>query len=344
MNPALTAFLDYPEDDRRDLFEATADDLDTLSTYIEKDFWVCLTLDALYNGLPAGRPRLLFKGGTSLSKVFQVINRFSEDVDIVVFPEDLGFTGERDPTSPSLSGRSRRRLAEELMTAASDHICDQLRTDLQNVLPSCTIDIDQDDNERSTLLVQYPALHGQVEDAYVWPRVKIEGGARSALTPHAAQTIEPYVASRLPQADCSIGGILTLDAKRTFWEKALILHAWHCGHRDEGRVPEDRHRLSRHYYDVAMMATTNIADAALADLPLLDRVRRHNLMFFSSAWKKFAEAVPGSLRLLPQEGLRNALEQDYAAMTGMILGAAPEFQTIMSQLEALQSRIDELAV
>jgi hypothetical protein len=93
-----------------------------------------------------------------------------------------------------------------------------------------------------------------------------------------------------------------------------------------------------------MMAISGIADAALADLPLLYRVRDHNLMFFSSAWMKFVEAVPGSLRLLPQEGLRDALEKDYAAMTGMILGTAPEFQTIMSRLEALQRRIDKLAV
>jgi hypothetical protein len=345
VNPALAAFLGYSAEDRRDFFEATADDFDTVPTYVEKDFWVCLTLDALYNGpTTVERPRLLFKGGTSLSKVFQVINRFSEDVDVVVFPEDLGFTEERDPTASGLSRKKRGQLVEELMAAASGYICGQLYTDLQGALPSCAVDIDEDDRERSTLLVQYPTLYEQAADVYVRPRVKIEGGARSALAPHAAQTIEPYVASRLPETNCSIDGVLTLGAERTFWEKALILHAWHCGHRDEGRVPEDRHRLSRHYYDVAMMAISGIADAALADLPLLYRVRDHNLMFFSSAWMKFVEAVPGSLRLLPQEGLRDALEKDYAAMTGMILGTAPEFQTIMSRLEALQRRIDKLAV
>lgn len=100
MNPAYAAFLKLPAQERRDVFEAAADRLGTLAYYAEKDFWVCLALDALYNGLPDGHPRLLFKGGTSLSKAFSLIARFSEDIDIVVFRHDLGFTGDDDPANP----------------------------------------------------------------------------------------------------------------------------------------------------------------------------------------------------------------------------------------------------
>lgn len=88
-------FLTLPDQDRRDVFEAAADRLDTLASYVEKDFWVCLVLDALYNRLPEGHPQLLFKGGTALSKAFGLIQRFSEDIDLVVYREGLGFGADR---------------------------------------------------------------------------------------------------------------------------------------------------------------------------------------------------------------------------------------------------------
>ena len=77
MNGDSESFLSLPKQDRRDVFEAAASRLDTLPGYVEKDFWVCLVLDALYNRLPDGHPRLLFKGGTSLSKAWK---RFEEAV------------------------------------------------------------------------------------------------------------------------------------------------------------------------------------------------------------------------------------------------------------------------
>ncbi len=114
MNEAFDTFLVLPDQDRQDVFNAAAERLDTLPTYIEKDFWVCLVLDGLYHGLPHHHPRLLFKGGTSLSKAFGVIRRFSEDIDVVVFRNDLGFSGDRDPAEKGLSRKARNRLMEEL--------------------------------------------------------------------------------------------------------------------------------------------------------------------------------------------------------------------------------------
>ncbi len=111
-------FLALPDQDRKDVFEVTADQLDTIASYVEKDFWVCLVLDALYNRLPEGHPRLLFKGGTALSKAFGLIQRFSEDIDLVVYREGLGFGTDRDPTSPDgLSSKQRKALFDELSAA-----------------------------------------------------------------------------------------------------------------------------------------------------------------------------------------------------------------------------------
>jgi predicted nucleotidyltransferase component of viral defense system len=90
MNPGFADFLRARPLDRRDVFLGAARRLGTPEQNIEKDFWVTWTLDVLFNGPPAGHPRLLFKGGTSLSKAYDPISRFSEDIDITVFRQELG--------------------------------------------------------------------------------------------------------------------------------------------------------------------------------------------------------------------------------------------------------------
>ena len=157
-------FLSLPEQDRRDVFEATASRLDTLPGYVEKDFWVCLVLDALYNRLPAGHPNLLFKGGTSLSKAFGLIKRFSEDIDLVVFRDALGFEGERDPTvARNLSNRRRAALFEELRVACSGYIRGDLQVALtrpiDDLVDGCHVVPDEDEVDGQTLFVEYPTLY-----------------------------------------------------------------------------------------------------------------------------------------------------------------------------------------
>ena len=157
MSEAFETFLALSEQDKRDVFEASASRLDTLPSYVEKDFWVCLVLGVLYNRLPVRHPKLLFKGGTSLSKAFGLIRRFSEDIDLVVYRDDLGFEKDRDPTiAGNLSNKQRKALFKDLQAACSNYILEDLKTALANLYPSGGI-------------------------SYVAPRVRIEAGARSAL-------------------------------------------------------------------------------------------------------------------------------------------------------------------
>lgn len=141
----------------------------------------------------------------------------------------------------------------------------------------------------------------------------------------------------------AIGGVLTLAPERTFLEKALILHGWHCGFRDQRRLPDDRHRLSRHYYDMGMMAQTTIADRALKNPALLNHVRNHTLAFFRRGWMKLEEAHPGSIHLVPQDALATFLARDYDAMQGMILGESPPFEDILRSIRGLETRLNALA-
>ena len=346
MNGTFGSFLSRPEQDRRDVFAATERRLDTSPSYVEKDFWVCLVLDMLYNGLPAGHPKLLFKGGTSLSKAFGLIRRFSEDIDLVVDRDGLGFEGEHDPiVAGNLSGKKRERLFEKLKEACSGYICGDLQTALtrriDEITEGCRVVPDESDRDQQTLLIEYPTLYPSDNDPYIAPHVKIEAGARSALDPNLTCTVTPYIADELPGCSFDVGGITVIAPERTYWEKLLILHGIHCGYRDQQRRPSDKDKISRHYYDVAMITATETGRSALSNIDLLNSVRNHNLIAFRQAWKRFEEATPGSVRLVPQAELRTAIERDYRAMQDMILGEAPDFEWVMEQLQRAEAAIDQ---
>ncbi len=171
--------------------------------------------------------------------------------------------------------------------------------------------------------------------------MKLEAGARSALDPNETASVTPYIAEELPDGwSFAVDNVHVIAPQRTYLEKLLILHGAFCGHRDEGRVPADSDRISRHYYDVAMITDTEIGRAALTDDGLLAAVREHNLIAFRQAWKKFEEATPGSICVVPAAELRAAIEDDYAAMQGMMLGEAPPFDWIMEQLQIAEDAIN----
>jgi Nucleotidyl transferase AbiEii toxin, Type IV TA system len=340
VNERFQQFLALSAGDRRDVFEATAEDLDTVATYIEKDFWVSIVLDILYNGLANDSPRILFKGGTSLSKVHGLINRFSEDIDFTIFSTDLGFIGDRDPLATGLSNKKKRKLSDEIIEATSKYICESLKVELEIVIkklsPDCSVSIDESD--RSTLLLKYPSLFER--DPYVQPSVRLEGGGRSAVDPHQEYTIAPLIASTLPDWDFSVPHAITIDAQRTFWDKVFILHGLYYGYRDENRIPEDRQRLSRHYYDVSMIYNSEIGKRAIENNELREKVRQHKLDFFRTAWKRFDLAVSGTTRIVPYDDLLSSLEQDYRSMQGMMLGTAPDFDDVIEVLKQLENLLN----
>ena len=177
---AFRQVIAAPPRDRLDLFLETADRLGAPVGNVEKDFWVCWTLNALYRDRPAGGPRLLFKGGTSLSKAYGLIRRFSEDIDITVFRDDF----------EELAVLSRRKRWERLDTirdACRAYITGPLREFLAAQLTAATtgagrIKVDGADPDGQTLLVWYPEVEPR-DDTYVQPSVRIESGAKSALDP-----------------------------------------------------------------------------------------------------------------------------------------------------------------
>ena len=341
MHTDFSKFLTQPDDVRLRVYEETAERLGTEGRYVEKDVWVCLVLHTLYNLLPEGHPSLLFKGGTALSKAGGLISRFSEDIDIVVFREWLGYEGEGDPANcaADLSNTRRRALLEEMEEACGKYVHSQLKNDLARLLAECRID--DDGTGEPTLLVEYPTLFPADAGAYVLPQVKIESGARSALDPNTTATVRPYIADDIEMGQSlEVSNIKVIEPTRTYLDKAMILHGFHCGSRDQGRLLRKNSRQSRHYYDVAMMAGTEIAAAASADRAMLEDVRLINKAAFPAAWKKLDEAVPGTMRLAPTKQLIEPLKEDYESMRGMIFGDVPEFDWILEQVGVAEELIN----
>src|SRR5712691_2094511 len=194
--------------DRRDLFVATARKVGIAEQNVEKDFWVCWTLAALFHDRPEGAPRLLFKGGTSLSKAFGLIQRFSEDIDITVFREDLGESVSIDELE-ILSGKKRRAKLDEIRAACQRYLVDDLRPELATRLAHSVgasvgagVEMDDLDPDGQTILVRYPSVFAV--EPYVRTVVRIECGTKSALDPHDLFVLTPYVAAELPDFDLKI--------------------------------------------------------------------------------------------------------------------------------------------
>jgi Nucleotidyl transferase AbiEii toxin, Type IV TA system len=329
---------------RAEIFAETADRKGLAEAIVEKDFWVCWTLKQLFS-IEALAGRLLFKGGTSLSKIFHAINRFSEDIDLAVDYAALGFTGSRDPRQEGISRSKRANILDEMMTACQRYIggefLDAFKARCEEVLGtgddwSLTVD-PQDPN---IIRFRYPTASAKAL-AYVNPQVVLELGTHAEFVPHDEFTIRSFVAEEFPKLmkDGDVH-VVALLAKRTFWEKVTILHAEF--HRPADKALPDRY--SRHYYDVAMLAQGPIRAEALADLALLDQVVIHKQTFYPSGWAHYAAAHPGSLRLLPAPERIGALERDYRNMGVMLFGAPPPFAAIMETLKALEEEINALKV
>ncbi len=328
---------DAPE--RRDeaLQEAAAQ-LGLSKAIVEKDFWVCWSLEKLF-ALPSFGENMIFKGGTSLSKAYDVIHRFSEDVDLSLDRAHLGFVGDRDPESSGLSGKMQKQLIHELQEAAETVVCGPLLTDIQAAFDASLeqdFSLLVDPGDAQTLLFAYPSLT-EKPGGYVKPIVRFEFGARGVHLPAEQVSISPYLHQAFPDLlQTGDVRVKVLGVERTFWEKATILHMLY--HQDAAKSLADR--MSRHYYDMAQLIEHEAKARALARLDLLEQVAHHKSVFFKAAWANYGDAKPGSLRLTPNADLTAALRRDYAGMQEMIFGDAPGFDDLLKIIEAFEAEIN----
>lgn len=344
MNPNFDTIINAPDADRRDLFLTAASKLGTAVQNVEKDFWVCWTLDLLFNGLEEENPRLLFKGGTSLSKAYGLISRFSEDIDITVFREDLG-----QPTDmvelDSLSGKQRRKRLDAVRAACQSFIngplIGQLNKKIASILTgtSFRLEADPDDPDRQTLLFWYPSVTANPDD-YIRSAVKIECGAKSALDPHVQATVTPYIADLLPQLELTVTNVVTVKPERTFWDKVIILHGLNQWYSRRGELRHGGQRVSRHYYDVYRLLQSESSAEWLADTELAEDCARHARLFFGSADLGLETAKAGTFTLIPSFAMHDALRRDYTAMAGMIFGEVPALEDVLASIKSVETNVN----
>lgn len=333
--------------DRADLFRAAAETLGYSPAIVEKDFWVCWTLRRVF-ALPDPPADILFKGGTSLSKAFGVLDRFSEDIDLVLDRHGLGFTDERDPASPELSRKKRQSLIKELQhtcqTAVKDALLPRLRAEIAAALrdvpaSSWRIELSPDDPDQQTIVFFYSTAAESIErgSPYIRPQVLLEIGARGDHWPAEERPIEPYAAKAVPAAFRSHGTTVhVLAAERTFWEKATILHSLHHKPLSDAIGP----RLSRHYYDLVRLAASQFGANALQQPDLLRAVAAHKDQMFPAAWARYDLAVPGTLKLVPPPERHEKLAIDYKQMREMIFSDPPPFDELLRELQRLEDQIN----
>jgi len=329
-------FLEQAE--QKVYFEQAGASMGLYAPYVEKDFWVCWVLDRLYSQ-PSISEHITFKGGTSLSKVWGVIERFSEDIDLTINRDFLGFGGEDSPEKATSNNKKKVGL-KSLRQACHEYVTNDLyeilNKDFIENLPNglvWTLKIDESDPDGQTLLFEYPSMWSDLSANYVKPIVKLEFGARSDPWPASQEVIKAFVATAYPKAFTQVEvNVLALAAERTFWEKVMLIH-------EETYRPVDKLRgqhMARHYYDLWCLINKGVANSAIADETLFDSVAEHRKQFFNQNWVDYETLKKGSLRLVPDEKLLPGWRKDYDDMSQMFLGNPPSFDEILDKIRALE--------
>ena len=321
----------WPADKRRELFSETAAQKGMIPAIVEKDFWVCWVLMRLFKH-PDLSKKILFKGGTSLSKVFHLIERFSEDIDLIL---DWRLLTNEEPDAHR-SKTQQGYFNQNVLGKANDFIqYDLLAWVKQSVGELCQADVDK--RKPTIIHIRYP---GVFEDQYLLSDICLEIGPLAAWMPNDLYEIVPYAAEVFPSvfssSQCKVN---VIKAERTFWEKVTILH------REAFRLETNVQpaRYSRHYYDLACMYHSFVKKSAFDQVDLLEKVVSFKQRFYPSAGARYDLAKSGSMRLMPPIYVEKILRKDYQLMRDMIFGEYPEFEKIVNDISSLEREINALS-
>lgn len=325
------------DDDKREIFRRTQSALGLPLQIVEKDWWVTTVLRALF-ALSYAKD-LSFKGGTSLSKCWKLIERFSEDIDIAISREYLGFGGII----------SKSQISNKLRRATCSFVRETLQADLAkqlavndvntsdfivkvNVTPISTTDPE-------IIEVEYRSLFDEI--AYIKRKVIIEVSGRSMSESLQMVPLQSMVDEVFPDAPFTEATfpIQAVTPQRTFLEKICLLH-------EEFARPQDlmrTDRMSRHLYDLVQMMRTPIADESLSDKQLYDSVVKHRRTFIGLKDFNYATLAPKAVNIVPPAGIIGQWKADYEQMQEtMIYGDSLPFDNLIENIKSLNQRINEM--
>ncbi|MDE0081044.1 MAG: nucleotidyl transferase AbiEii/AbiGii toxin family protein [Gammaproteobacteria bacterium] len=300
---------------------------------LEKDIWICWALQALFS-MPDPHP-MAFKGGTSLSKAYGIINRFSEDVDITL--DYQAFNDPYDPFAEDASRNQIRLLSERLKARVAGYLRTVIAPALDRATERLATNGQHDTRigeDGETIRLAYPSALDE-PDGYVQSEVLLEFGGRNVIDPNERRAIVPDIAALTPDLHYPAATVTVLSPARTFWEKATLIHV-ECHRR---RLADRPDRLSRHWFDLTCLAAHDVGRTALCDRALLADVVRHKKVFFHSGNANYDQCLDGRLRLVPDADQLPALQADYDAMRhARILGDdAPGFDVMIERIRILEA-------
>lgn len=306
---------------------------------LEKDIWVCWILEHLFN-MPNHLP-MAFKGGTSLSKAFGLIERFSEDVDITI---DYRSFKIEDPFKSDISNTKKKKISDELKEYVKVYILNEIVPYYEKIIkqqfteniPTIEPDIDGE-----TLFLHYKSVLEQKND-YITDSIRLEFGGRNLTTPNKPQTITADISKLIDKLTFPIAKVTVLSPQKTFWEKCTLMH-YECN-REKPR--ENADRISRHWYDVAMMINSDIGRQAIINPTLLKEVVNIKKTFYNSGFAKYDDCLNGNLRLIPNDDYMKLLKKDFDKMikNKMFYKNEPKFDEIIACIGRLEKEINNLGV
>lgn len=323
-------------EERQELFQATAAKMGMRPEVIEKDFWVCFMLDHLFHDCEY-KDAFVFKGGTSLSKAYHVIERFSEDIDLIldwrkIIKDESNPWDDRSKTKQDIYNKQINKDAAQFYT---ESLIPVLNMELSQKLGNGSwVEVDTDDEMVVNFV--YPQIF---ETEYIIPHVRLEIGPLAEWMPSHITSIVPFVAEHYDWLfEQKSTDILTIDAERTFWEKITILHK--IAHFPEGKILP--HRYARHLYDVYCLGNSEIKKSAFDRKELLEKDVAFKQKFYYARSAHYETATLKTISLIPSEEIMQSLKNDYAAMANMFYGSAPDFEIILMYLEELEKEIHAL--
>ena len=303
---------------------------------LEKDYWVCFALNYLFSRCKWNQA-FTFKGGTSLSKCFNLINRFSEDIDLILDWRYIGY-GMNEPWD-NRSNTKQDKFNKETNLKTQEFLkrefLPQLQKDFSELLDDRFI-LKVDEIDKQTILFEYPKTFSS---AYLTQSVKLEIGALAAWIPSDVVTIVPELQKLYPVLFDGNGiEVRTVLPERTFWEKATILH--HEANRPkELAMPK---RYARHYYDLFCMANSIYKDTAFKNIELLSKVVEFKQKFYPRGWAHYDNATSKTVKLIPDNDRIKEIRLDYKEMQEMFFGKYPEFDDIIAVLRSLEDELHTL--
>lgn len=330
----MNKFLSLSEEELQLIIHNTADRLNLSVAIVEKDLWVCILLEYLFKDFKY-KDNIVFKGGTSLSKVYHLIERFSEDIDLALDWKVLGYLQDEPYQTRSNTGQQKFNdsINEKTAIFLKEKMLPLLKQDFKKILKDRNFDYYIDEADKLTICFDYPKYY---RDKSILQVIRLEIGTLAEPIPAEQREIKTYIAETYPSVFNEEISVTVVDSLRTFFEKLTILHRE--ANRTNGHYPT---RYSRHFYDVYKMLQTNLRARSHSELDLLKSVVEFKKKFYSSNFAKYDDIYTGHLKLVPkQEGL-TIFSDDFDKMKAMLFGNSVSFDVIIDELKKYEKDINE---